>query len=91
MPKPLDGKFYGLLFRHRDNQVEPPDGWMVFVARDNALLPTLDFYYDECERQGCDEPQLSAIAALIEKVEAWRDNHPDQLKAADVDPDELSW
>jgi hypothetical protein len=91
MGSALDGKFYGVIHRHKDNQIEPPDSWIVFVACDNALLPTLNFYYGECKRLGAEMPQLSAVAELINRVEKWRYDHPEQLKTPDVTPGELAW
>lgn len=91
MPKPLDGKFYGLLYRQRDNQLEPPDGWMVFVARDNALPATLDFYRAECKRLGADVLQLAAIDNLRDAVMSWRERHPTLCKVPDVEKGELAW
>ncbi len=84
MPAPLDGKFYGTIFRHRDNQIEPPDGWIAFVARDDALPATLRFYKEECNRLGAGMRQLSAVQKLIEKVDIWREDHPNQTKTPDV-------
>lgn len=80
MPKPLDGKFYGVIHRHKDHAVEPPDSWILFVARDNALIPTLKFYKEECRRIGADQSQLVAIDELIFRVAQWRSEHPDQCK-----------
>lgn len=91
MPRALDGKFYGTIFRHRDNQIEAPDSWIVFVARDNALLPTLQFYKQECARIGCELEQIAAINTLIERVEKWRAANPDKLKLPDVERGELAW
>ncbi len=91
MPAPLDGKFYGVIHRHKDNAVEPPDSWIVFVARDNALLPTLEFYRAECQRIGAGAAQVEAVGTLIHKVREWRENHPEQCKVPDVHPGELAW
>lgn len=91
MPQNLDGKFYGIIHRRKDNQIEPPDSWMVFVARDNALPATLSFYYDQCKNLGCDQDQLDAIQELIRRVEQWRLDNPTRLKNPDVEPGELAW
>lgn len=91
MPQSLDGKFYGAIFRHKDNQIEPPDSWMVFVARDNALPATLRFYVEECERLGCEPIQIEAVGRLIRKVDEWRAANPDKIKKPDVDAGELAW
>lgn len=90
MLPPLDTKFYGIIHRAKDHRVEPPDGYMVFVARDNALLPTLEFYRKECERQGAEQPHLLAIDTLIGRICAWREKHPEQCKVSDVEPGELT-
>lgn len=90
MPAPLDGKFYGIIHRHKDNAIEPPDSWMVFVARDNALLPTLEFYRKECQLAGAATAQLLAVDELIERVRRWRLAHPEQCKVPDVADGELS-
>lgn len=91
MPKPLDGKFYGVVVRHKDNQIEPPDGWMVFVARDNALPDTLKFYKGKCIELGAGHEQIAAIDVLISRVAEWRTKNPDKLKVPDVQIGELSW
>jgi hypothetical protein len=87
----LDGKAYGVLFRSEDNSVIPPDEFIVFRPHDNALLPTLEFYYKKCEQLGAEPLQLNAIAALMGKVSAWREQHPDRCKVADVKPGEKLW
>ena len=91
MIEKLDGKFHGEIFRNKDNRVEPVDSWIVFVARDNALIPTLEFYYHECKRQGAALPQLEAINELIQRVNKWRNSNPEKCKVPDVEPGELSW
>lgn len=91
MAQPLDGKFSGIIHRNKDGRFEPPDSWMVFVARDNCLLPTLQFYYEECERQGAGSAQLASLSKLINRVRQWRFEHPDQCKVPDVDPGEVTW
>jgi hypothetical protein len=91
MHRQLDGKFYGIIHRNKDNAVEPPDSWIVFVARDNALLPTLKFYRQECARIGAGNTQLAAVDELIERVAKWREANPGKLKVPDVEPGELAW
>jgi hypothetical protein len=84
----LDGKFHGVIARDRDGQIVPPDQYVVFLARDNAFLPTLKFYYDECDRQGAAIEQLEAISRLIIRVEKWRKENPDLCKLPDAAPGE---
>ena len=89
MAQPLDGKFSGVVHRNKDGRFEPPDSWMVFVARDNCLLPTLGFYREECIRQGAGPNQVASLDALIQRVKKWREAHPDQCKVPDVEIGEL--
>lgn len=91
MGRPLDGKFYGVVCRHKDNEVEPPDSWIVFVARDNALPDTLRFYREKCAEIGAEKAQLDAVDELIRRVDTWRELHVSMTKVPDVDPGELAW
>lgn len=85
----LDSKFYGRIFREKDNTEVPCDQFMVFLARDAALIPTLQFYREECLKLGCAQPQIDAIGDLIDRARAWQAANPGRLKLADVDPGEL--
>lgn len=93
LPKeaPLDGKFHGRVFRNKDGVEEPPDSWIVFVARDNALPRTLEFYRQECIRLGAEWAQIEAVEKLILRVEAWRAANPTATKIPDVESGELAW
>lgn len=85
----LDTKVHGTLVRNKNGQEIPPDEFVVFRPGDNSLLPTLNFYYRECEAQGADDAQLKAVDDLIMRVKIWRDDHPNRCKIADVEPGEL--
>lgn len=91
MPKDqkLDGKFYGTIYKNKDGSRVPDDQFVVFLAKDKAFLPTLRFYFDECERQGAEQSQLNAVIALIARVEAWQAAHPELMKVPDVHPGEI--
>lgn len=91
MPQTLDGKFFGLIFRQKDNTIVPPSEFVVFLAKDRAFLPTLRFYKEECQRIGAETPQLEAIDALIGRVEAWQRENVTAMKIPDVHPGELAW
>lgn len=86
----LDGKFYGRIFKNKDHSEVPADSFIVFLAKDRALIPTLEFYRAECERIGCELPQLIAVNDLISRVQKWQDDHPAEMKAPDVAPGEIS-
>lgn len=57
---------------------------MLLLAKDDACVPTLNFYYDECVRLGADELQLKGIKGLISRVENWRLDNPEKCKVADT-------
>jgi hypothetical protein len=84
----LDGKFHGMIARDRDGKIEPPDSFIVFVARDNALVPTLEFYLRECEKIGAGLEQLEAVARLICRVKDWRLANVEKCKTPDAEPGE---
>lgn len=84
----LDGKFHGIIIRDRDGVIEPPDSFLVFVARDNALMKTLQFYHDECKRIGAGLEQLEAIVRLMRRVQQWRTANPEKCKVPDSEPGE---
>ena len=80
----LDRKFKATVFKVKDGSYVPEDQWVVFLAKDNAFLPTLSFYLEECARQGADERQLAAVRLLIAQVETWRAANPDKCKVPDI-------
>ena len=56
---------------------------LIFRAKDNALVPTLRFYYDECARLGSKIEHLQEVVRLIERVEQWREMNPERCKVPD--------
>ena len=85
----LDGKAHGTIVQNKDGREVPPDEWIALRPQDNAFLPTLEFYYQECARIGAERVQLEAIEFLIVRVVQWRDEHPERCKVADVEPGEI--
>ena len=45
---------------------------VLFLAKDKALVPTLQFYFEECIRLEVDINQLIGIKLLIERVQKWQ-------------------
>ncbi len=86
----LDGKFYGRIYREKNNVEVPSDQFIVFLAKDRALIPTLEFYRSECERVGCELPQLMAVNDLLCRVQAWQNANPNEMKIPDVEPGEIN-
>jgi hypothetical protein len=85
----LDRKFTGIIVKNKDGSVVPQDEYVVFLAKDNAFLPALRCYRDECARLGADGRQLQAIDDLISAVLHWRGNNPGRCKTPDVQDNEL--
>lgn len=85
----LDGKVHGTVIKNKDGKEIPPDEFVVFRPADNAFLPTLKFYREECVRQGAEPPQLRAVDELIARTEKWREDHPDRCKTPDVEAGEI--
>ncbi len=86
----MDSKVHGTLVRNKDGKEIPEDEFVVFRPSDNSFLPALRFYREQLERDGALVEQLEAVDALIARVEAWRAQHPERCKVADVAPGELS-
>jgi hypothetical protein len=85
----LDGKFHGIIAKNKDQSIVPQDQWIVFLAKDNALPATLEFYRRECARQGADPAQIDAVEGLRIRVMQWRAAHPELCKAPDVQSGEI--
>lgn len=88
-PVSLDAKYSGAVLKNTDGSFVPPDEWVAFRAKDDALLPTLIFYRRECERIGAGTDQMTGIDDLIFRVRAWRAAHPEACKVPDVAPGEF--
>ncbi len=87
MNEPVDRKF-----RFNASRVKDPSSpiiteysAVVFKCADNAFLPTLEFYLQECHRVGASKKQKDGVHLLIERVKRWREEHKDQCKIPDID------
>ena len=80
----IDGKFSGVIIKAKDGSVVPPDQYIVFLAKDNALPATVRFYEEECERLGADARQLEAVRKMRARLDRWRQAHHDLCKVPDV-------
>lgn len=58
---------------------------ILFLAKDPAVPPTLEFYRRECQRLGADERQIKCIDLLIERVKKFQSENYDKVKVGDVD------
>jgi len=84
----LDAKFFGHIYKAKDCSEVPDDEYVVFLAKDDAFLPTLQFYHEECERLGAGPRQLAAIDAMIVRLKQWREANPTLCKVPGIEEDE---
>lgn len=83
MTQKLDGKFIGEIRRATTGEVIPDDRWVAFMAYDNAFVGTLKYYRNKCQQLGCTQEQLSAVDALILRVDQWRADNPELCRKPD--------
>lgn len=86
--KVLDGKFHGVVVKNKDGSVVTPDQWIVFLAKDNALPATLQFYEQECRRLNAGSEQIQSVSRLRERLRQWRVDNQSKCKVADTEPGE---
>jgi hypothetical protein len=84
MDPKLDAKFYGKIWKAKDDTLVPDDEYMVFLAKDNAFPATLQYYRSKCAELGCDEEHIAAVDRTIYRLGAWRARHQDRLKKPDA-------
>jgi hypothetical protein len=85
----LDLKFYGDLYKVKDDSPVDAEEWMCFLAKDNAFAETLPFYRQKCVEHGCDAEQIAAVDLTIERMNAWRAANPKRLKNPDARGEKL--
>lgn len=85
----LDAKFYGQLFKVKNDEPVGDDEWVAFLVKDDAFYATLPYYLMQCVKRGCDREQIDAVVRLIERATAWRKSHRDRLKVPDAAGEKL--
>lgn len=85
----LDAKFSGVIFKVKDGSIVPDDEYMVFLAKDAAFLPTLQFYRSECVRLGADREHIEAVNRTIDRLVVWQDSNRHRLKVPDAKGEKL--
>lgn len=78
----MDNKYIGDVFKNNGTLV-PRDEWIVFRAKDLALIPTLQSYLRECIRLGCDQEHLNGIDKLMQRVYKFQKENPEICKKPD--------
>jgi hypothetical protein len=85
----LDSKVHGTLVKNKDGKEIPEDEFVVFRPHDDAFWDALCYYRNRLVVYNASVAQLEATDALLDRVRAWRDSHPDRCKVADVALGEL--
>lgn len=82
----LDKKYkvQGSYITKMDGTLVTSDQWVVFLAKDNAVPETLQFYYHKCKAMGCDQTHLDGILQLMMRVQNWREANPNLCKVPDT-------
>jgi hypothetical protein len=84
MIRKLDQKFYGTIFKAKDDTEVSQNEWVVFLAKDDAFVLTLPTYLENCIKLGCDDAQIAAVERLMENINAVRDAAPRRNKKPDA-------
>ena len=80
----LDQKFYGAIYKAKDDSRVPDDQWIIFLAKDDAFVLTMPTYLENCIKIGCDEEQIAAVRRLIHNIDEVRARHPELNKKPDA-------
>lgn len=81
----IDRKFmFNAICVEHGHQHDQTDA-MIFLAKDKALVPTLEFYKEQCWQLGAKPEQIVGIDLLIIRVKRFQAEHADRVKVADVD------
>jgi hypothetical protein len=85
----LDLKVHGTLVYEGQGIEVPPCYYVVFRPHDNSFLSVLRKYRDVRELLSDGREKLAELDDLVSRVVAWRDQHPERCKVADVQDGEL--
>lgn len=85
----IDRKYKILAINPVSGGIHTEDDAIIFLAKDKALIPTLETYIEECELLGCEDSHLDGLNLLIERVEAYQRNVyskvPDTDRPGEID------
>lgn len=78
----IDRKFKFIAVNPCNGNVYTEDNAVVFCAKDQALIPTLSAYRDECKKIGCGNEHLESIDLLIGRILEFQQ---EEVKKPDTD------
>ena len=79
----LDKKYTIIAVKTEDGSPVPPDQCILFRAKDNAFLPTLEFYIKECKWIGASEDFIGELQMLRNRIKVWRSYNMIDCKTPD--------
>jgi hypothetical protein len=80
----IDRKHTFLAVNEGNGNVYTDKEGIILLAKDDAVLPTLNFYLEECKRIGAGDEQIAGVELLIARVSRWRAENPDACKKPDI-------
>ena len=80
----LDRKFVFRATKTKDATTVTQKEAIIFLAKDNLLVPTLEFYKALCIRDGVSDVQTKGVGLLIDRIVKWRKANPAILDDPDI-------
>ncbi len=80
----LDRKFSFIGTKTKDGSIITQKEGVIFLAKDNLLIPTLKYYLFLCIKARVGHLQIKGIKLLINRIEVWQKANPDKCKFPDV-------
>lgn len=80
----LDRKFTFVATKVKDCTNVTQEEAIIFLAKDNLVLPMLKYYLNMCLRNPVSDAQIKGVKLLIGRVEKWRHEHPSECKFPDI-------
>ena len=85
----IDRKYKILAINPVSGGIHTEEDAILFLAKDEAILPMLDTYLEECELLGCEDTHIDSLLLLMKRVETYQKEHgkkvPDTNLPGEID------
>jgi hypothetical protein len=81
----LDRKFTINAKKIKDGNTVTESEAVLFLAKDNLIVPMLHAYLSLCRRNPVNDAQIKGVELLIARVEKWRSANTSLCKFPDID------
>jgi hypothetical protein len=71
-------KYHGIIAKTSTGQIIPPDDYLIFMKKDDAVPAMLTTYYEKCNELGCDDDHLEWVADQVYNLRHWREQNADR-------------